>query len=152
MKNQLFKLMLNVWPPYYGTGIRVRYIAKDFRTVVVEMKLKFYNRNYVGAHFGGSLYSMIDPFYMLMFMKNLGKDYIVWDKAARIEFISPGKGTVQACFKLDDEDIRLIRERTENGERYLPKYRIDIKDNSGNVIARADKTLYVRRKKKKQVH
>ncbi len=149
MKNHLFKLMLNVWPPYYGTGIRVRYISKDFRTLVVERKLKFYNRNYVGAHFGGSLYSMVDPFYMLMFMNILGKDYIVWDKAACIEFISPGKGTVQACFKLDDEDIRLIRERTENGERYLPRYRVDIKDSSGNIIARADKTLYVRRKKKK---
>jgi hypothetical protein len=39
--------------------------------------------------YGGSLYSMTDPFYMPMLISNLGSDYVVWDKAAHIRFRKP---------------------------------------------------------------
>ncbi len=150
MNSRLFKFMFNLWPPLYGTGIRVLYIAEDYKEVIVEMKLRFYNKNYVGSHFGGSLYSMVDPFYMLMLMNILGRDYIVWDKAAKIEFVNPGKGAVRACFKLRDEDIGLIKQMTENGDKYLPEYQVEIKDSDGNIVALVDKTLYIRKKGKRK--
>jgi hypothetical protein len=86
------RCFMSFYPPYLGAGVRVRHISDDFRDVTVSMGLGWYNRNYVGTQFGGSLYSMVDPFYMLMLMENLGRQYIVWDKAADIDFISPGKG------------------------------------------------------------
>ena len=82
--------MLNIYPPYWGTGIVVSKVAPDFTEIVVQMKKRFYNRNYVDTHFGGSLYSMVDPFYMLMLINILGKDYVVWDKSAFIDFVKPG--------------------------------------------------------------
>ncbi len=138
--------MLNLYPPYLGTGIRVVRIAPDYREIDVEMKLRFYNRNYVRTHFGGSLYAMVDPFYMLMLIQILGREYAVWDKAAAIEFVSPGRGTVRASFRVDDAMIRDIEDRTANGDKYEPVYSVDITDENGGVAARVRKTIYIRRK------
>ena len=148
MKAALFKTMINWYPPYLGAGIRIACISNDYRDLLVTMKLRFYNRNYVGTHFGGSLYAMIDPFYMLMLMQVLGQEYIVWDKAATIEFKKPGRGTVSAHFLLTDRTIADIRTQTANGDKYLPEFSVDIIDDSGERVARGIKTLYIRRKQR----
>ncbi len=148
MHRCLIKLLIGLWPPYLGTGIRVAYISEDYHDLTVEMPLRFYNRNYVGTHFGGSLYAMVDPFYMLMLIKILGKDYIVWDRSAGIEFMNPGRGKVRALFSLDREKIEEIRRKTEGGEKFLPTYSVDVVDEEGTLVARATKTLYIRRKKR----
>jgi hypothetical protein len=148
MKAALFKTLINLYPPYLGAGIRIARISNDYRDLLVQMKLRFYNRNYVGTHFGGSLYAMIDPFYMLMLMQVLGRDYIVWDKAATIEFKKPGRGTVSAHFLLADRKIADIRTQTASGDKYLPDFSVDIIDCHGELVARGIKTLYIRRKQR----
>ncbi len=110
------------------------------------MGLHWFNRNYVGTHFGGSLYSMVDPFYMLMVMNVLGPEYIVWDKAASIDFIKPGTGRVHAHFQLTDQQIADIRANTANGDKYQPCWPVTIINGDGETVARVDKTLYIRRK------
>jgi acyl-coenzyme A thioesterase PaaI-like protein len=137
---------MTFYPPYLGAGVRVRHISDDFRDIKVSMGLGWYNRNYVGTQFGGSLYSMVDPFYMLMLMENLGRHYIVWDKAADIDFISPGKGPVFANFRIDETLLDEVRRQTANGEKYLPQLQVDIHDGAGTLVARVQKTLYVRLK------
>lgn len=138
------KRLVNWYPPYLGAGVRITRISDDFRHIRVCLKLRWYNRNYVGTQFGGSLYSMTDPFYMLMLIELLGRDYIVWDKAASIDFIAPGKGAVYASFDIDDALLERIRERTAAGEKYLPELLVDIRDGEDQLIARVHKTLYVR--------
>lgn len=138
---------LRIFGPYVGAGVRVSELSEDFRHLRVEMKLHWYNTNYVGTHFGGSLYSMIDPFWMLLLMNNLGRDYIVWDKAAHIDFIKPGKGTVSATFRLTEEMLDEVRHATANGDKFLPEWPVDIVDEQGDVVARVNKTLYIRKKK-----
>lgn len=145
-KARLLRWIMTLYPPYLGAGVSVRHMSTDFRHVKVRMGLGWYNRNYVGTQFGGSLYSMVDPFYMLMLMENLGRDYIVWDKAASIDFISPGKGPVYAEFSIDDALLDEVRRQTEGGEKYLPHLKVQIHDGSGTLVAQVDKTLYVRRK------
>ena len=145
-KARLLRWFMGFYPPYLGAGVRVRHISDDFRQVQVCMGLHWYNRNYVGTQFGGSLYSMVDPFFMLMLMENLGRNYIVWDKSADIDFISPGKGPVFARFSIDQGLLDEIREQTANGEKYLPQMRVDIHDGAGTLVARVEKTLYVRLK------
>lgn len=139
--------VINIYGPYFGAGVKVTYIDKNFRQANVSLALRWYNRNYVGVHFGGSLYSMIDPFYMLLLMNNLGKDYIVWDQSAEIEFIKPGTGTVSANFNITDEMLAEIKEKTANGDKFLPTYPVVITDESGDIVAKANKTLYIRQKK-----
>ena len=138
--------LVNLWPPFLGAGIRVKRFQTDWKTIDVEMKLRFWNSNYVGTQFGGSLYAMTDPFYMLMLIENLGPDYIVWDKAASIRFRKPGKGKVAACFRLSDEQIEGIRQQLQTQEKVEPTFAVEVKDEAGEVIAEVHKILHVRKK------
>lgn len=151
MKNRInagtMRRILNLWPPFLCTGIRVTEIASDWRSARVELRSWPWNRNYVGVHFGGSLFSMTDPFWMLLAMHALGSGYIVWDQAGTIEFLKPGRGTVHAGFKLDDAVLDQLREATAGGARHLQWFETDVVDASGDVVARVRKQLYVRRKR-----
>jgi len=137
---------VNLWPPFLGAGIRVKYIAPDMKAVDVEMNLRWWNANYVGTHFGGSLFAMTDAFYMLMVMANLGRDYFVWDKAASIRYRKPGRGRVRAEFRLTDAQLDDIREKLKTLPKYEPVFRIEVKDQQGVVIAEVEKLLHVRKK------
>ncbi len=137
---------INFWPPFLGAGIRVKHIAPDMKAVDVEMKLRWWNANYVGTQFGGSLFALADPFYMLMLMANLGRDYIVWDKAATIRYRKPGQGTVRAEFRLSDSQIEDIREKLKTLPKYEPVFTVEVRDESGMLIAEVEKVLHVRKK------
>jgi Domain of unknown function (DUF4442) len=139
--------LLRIYPPFIGAGIRVARISPDMREIDVELRQHWWNENYVGTHYGGSLYSMTDPFYMLMLMHNLGKDYIVWDKAATIRFRKPGKGTMRAQFRLTEAQIEEVRVRLELEEKIEPTFVVDVRDEAGEVVAEVEKLLYIRRKR-----
>ncbi len=140
------RFLLNFYGPYLGAGIKVTHIAPDWRELRISLKLHWYNRNAVGTHFGGSLYSMVDPHFMLLLMKRLGPAYIVWDKSAAIDFIRPVKGPVHAVFRISAEDEERIREQTENGDKYLPEFEVRILDDDEQTVAVVRKVLYVRKK------
>lgn len=146
----LSKLLLNHYSPFKGAGIEIDEIDLKNYYIRVKLPLTRKNRNVVGTHFGGSLYSMVDPFYMLILIHHLGPKYIVWDKAASINFLSPGRSTVYADIRLDQVEIDNIKAEAEN---YAPVYRhytLNIYDGSGLRIAEVKKTLYIRRKKAKR--
>ena len=127
-------------------GIRIKRIVPDMKAIDVEMKLRWWNANYVGTHFGGSLYAMTDPFYMLMLMANLGRDYIVWDKGATIRYRKPGKGTVRADFRLTDAQLADIRDKLQTLPKYEPVFLVEVKDEQGIVIAEVEKIVHLRKK------
>jgi acyl-coenzyme A thioesterase PaaI-like protein len=139
------------WPPLLGAGIRVRRMDRDLRAIDVEMRLTALNRNVMGTHFGGSLYAMTDPFYMLMLMENLNpggsRGYVVWDKAATIRYKRPGTGTVRAEFRLSAERIEEIRTAlaVPGVEKVEPVFLIEVKDEVGQIVAEVEKTIYCAR-------
>ena len=149
MKAATLRRFFNLWPPFLFAGIRVQEIAPDWRYARVRLKLGRFNRNYVGTHFGGNLFSMTDPFWMILVMRCLGRDYIVWDKAGTIDFVAPGREDVYAEFRVDDAVLDELRAATAGGEKYLRWFDVDVKTAAGEVIARVRKQLYVRRKKDK---
>jgi acyl-coenzyme A thioesterase PaaI-like protein len=126
----------------------VKEIASDWSTIRVAMKLHWYNRNYVKSHFGGSLFAMTDPFYMLMLLRKLGGDYMVWDLAAHIHFLRPGRGTVFADFRLDGQRLAEIRAKAASGEKVTETFYVEVVDESGEKIAAIKKTLYIRKKQR----
>ena len=140
------RMLFNLWPPFRAAGIRVRDIGPDFRSATVELRMKLFNRNYVGTHFGGSLFAMTDPFFMILMMKNLGPDYVVWDKAGSVRFLKPARGTVTARFHMPEERVAEAREKTREGAKHEPVFRVEIVDHQGVVVADVEKTLYIRRK------
>ena len=137
---------MNLWPPFVGAGIHVESIAEDFRAARVRLKLRWYNRNFFGVHFGGSLFAMTDPFFAILVMHNLSRDYLVWDKSSGIHFKAPGRGTVWADFSITQAQIDDILARTAGGEKYEPCFTVDVVDRGGSVVATIDKKLYIRRK------
>ena len=146
LRQRFLEKLINFYGPFLGAGVKLEKMSKDFRQARVSMKLTFYNRNYMGTQFGGSLYAMVDPWYMLMLIKNLGKDYIVWDKAATINFRKPGKGKVPAEFHLTDEQLNEIKKTLETQNKMDYVFKVEVKDDAGKLIADVDKVLYIRKK------
>jgi acyl-coenzyme A thioesterase PaaI-like protein len=138
--------LLNFYPPYLFSGIKVITYNKEFTYFKVRLKLTWYNRNLVGTAFGGSLYAMCDPFYMFILMINLGKEYIVWDKAASIDFIKPGKGTVYAEFSIPQEDIAKIKNEVDKAGKKVFTFPCKVVGEEGNTIGLLTKAVYVRKK------
>ena len=146
MKASTLRLIFNLWPPFLSSGIHVTHMSQDWRQARVELRMRPWNRNYVGTHFGGSLFAMTDPFWMILVKECLGRDYIVWDKAAEIEFVKPGKGTVHAEFQIQDSVLDEIRAATASGEKYLRWFPVEVIDAQGDVVAHVRKQIYVRLK------
>lgn len=147
-KAWVMKLLLNIWPPMLFAGIRIKVLNSDYSYARVELRLKSWNKNAVGTHFGGSLYSMTDPFYMLMFKARLGNQYYVWDKSADIDYLKPGKGVITAEFAITDAMMAEVKQQTESGEKYLPSFPVYLKDQQGDLVAVVNRTMYIRRKKR----
>ena len=134
-----------MWPCYWSTGVRVKHTANDYREMRIEVPLNWRTLNYVGTIFGGSMYGAVDPVYMLMLIKNLGSSYVVWDKSAVIRFKKPGRSTLHASCKLEQEEINLIKEELSDHDSIDRVYNIDLTDDAGNVCATVEKTIHIRK-------
>lgn len=145
-KQRLLLSIVNLYPPYVAAGIRVRRPEGDPWALESRMRLRFYNRNLFGTHFGGSLYAMCDPFFVFLLVQHLGSDYLVWDKAASIAFKKPGRGLVKALFRVTPEEVAAIRERADRGEKVEPLFTAEVRDGEGDVVAVVEKRLWVKRK------
>jgi acyl-coenzyme A thioesterase PaaI-like protein len=146
---------INFWPPFLGAGIRLKRVSRDFLQADVEMKLRWWNTNYVGVHFGGSLYAMTDTFFMLMAIELFRlegwlEDYVIWDKAATVRFKRPGRGRVRAQFRMPLEQMQDLKRQADQNGKHQAVYRVNVVDDSGQVIAEVDKTLYIRKKSPKE--
>jgi acyl-coenzyme A thioesterase PaaI-like protein len=145
-RRRRFHFLVNLYGPYLGAGIRVTRVAPGFASVDVEMRMKPWNRNYVGTHFGGSLFAMADPFFMILLIEQLGPAYVVWDKAAAIRFRKPGRGTVRARFEIPPARLDEIRAAADREGATEPTFTVEIRDTKGDVVAEVDKVISVRRK------
>lgn len=138
--------VFNLFPAYRGTGGRVTFIASDWREVRVRLPLSLRTRNYVGTIFGGSMYGAVDPFYMIMLMKNLGPRFVVWDKAASIRFRRPGRSTLSATFRVDGAELDAIHSALATAPSVDRTYRVELADAAGAVHAVVEKVVHVRRR------
>ena len=134
---------------YRGTGGRLKYIAEDWSEVRLDLPLSWRTRNYVGTIFGGSIYSAVDPIYMLMLIHRLGPDFVVWDKSASIQFKKPGRETLRAKFVVSDEELATIRSALESQRSIDRTYTVDLADDSGTVCATVEKITYIRRREQR---
>lgn len=142
---RVLRVLMNLWSPFRGAGIVVTELAADYSKVRVELRTRWFNRNYVGTHFGGSLFAMTDPFCMVLMMHRLGAGYVVWDKSATIRYRKPGRGTVVADFQLPDAEVDRVRRIVDAEGRFEPQYEIEVKNAAGEVVAEVVKVLSIKR-------
>jgi len=147
MSPRKLRLLFNFWPPFLFAGIRIEAITDDWRYARARLKLRWYNRNYVGTAFGGSLFALTDPFWMILLMESLGRDYVVWDKAAEIDFIAPGRGDVIAEFRVEDSVLAELRAASADGSKVLRWFSTEVRSLEGELVARVRKQIYLRSKK-----
>ncbi|NVK23038.1 MAG: DUF4442 domain-containing protein [Kangiellaceae bacterium] len=140
------RLVLNLWPPLWGAGIRVLDIQEDWSYAKVRLRKYWFNKNYVNTHYGGSLFSMTDPFYMLLFLHKMGSDYVVWDKKSEIKFIKSGHKDCFAEFRVDQQQVEDFKKQLETEDKLQPVFEVDIVDTDGTLIAKVWKTLYIAKK------
>jgi acyl-coenzyme A thioesterase PaaI-like protein len=144
--SRFFRWRFNLFPAYRGTGGRVTYIAADLSEVRIRLPLNWRTRNYVGTIFGGSLYGALDPIYMLMLLKLLGREYVVWDKTASIRFRRPGRETLYATFRMPAEELDGIRAAVAASGKTEREYTVELVSASGEVHAICQKVISVRRR------
>jgi acyl-coenzyme A thioesterase PaaI-like protein len=147
LRSRMTRLAFNFFPAYRGTGARITYIAADWREVRIRLPLGLRTRNYVGTIFGGSMYGAVDPIYMVMLIRNLGPEYVVWDKSASIRFRRPGRATLYARFRIDGAELDAIRAALETERSIDRTYAVDLVDREGVVHAQVEKVIQVRRKR-----
>lgn len=146
MRPSTFRRLLNLWPPFLFNSIRLQTLSDDWSEAQVVLRLRPWNRNYVRTQFGGNLFAMTDPFWMLLAMHQLGNDYLVWDKAGAIDFVAPGREDVYAHFKLEPSVVDELRQAAAGGGKVLRWFETEVTTASGEVVARVRKQLYVRLK------
>jgi acyl-coenzyme A thioesterase PaaI-like protein len=147
IRTRLMRWGFNWFPAYRGTGGRIDYIARDLREIRIRVPLSRRTRNYVGTIFGGSMFGAVDPVYMVMLIRALGRDYVVWDKEATIRFRRPGRTTLYARFVLDDAELDAIRDALTRAPAVDRVYTVELKDVEGTVHAVIEKTIHVRKKR-----
>jgi len=139
---------MSLWIPNLFSGIRVRGFSADWTRATVELHVNVFTRNYVKTAFGGSMQAMTDPYFFMLVMHQLGRDYVVWDTRGEIEFIKPGRGVLTARFHVPAERVAEIRARATGGAKVLEWFETEITDRSGEVVARVRREVYVREKKR----
>ena len=144
----LLRILLNTWPPFRRQGIGVTNINKSLTRIDIQLKPKWSNRS-AFAVFGGSVYSMTDPFYALIFLAHIGHSHIVWDKSALITFISPAKNTINVTYEITPAQIQDVVERCKDGAPVLETFNVDLIDTSGELVAQVEKVVYIRKKQEK---
>lgn len=147
-ENQMRKIIrrVSLYPPYIGAGIKLKKVNKDFTRFEVQLKMTRFNKNIFGTHFGGSLYAMSDPFFVFIILNYLGKDYIVWDKSAKIDFLKPGKGTVKAVFEIKKEKLEEIKQEINKKGKNTYFFISEIINQKNEIIARVKKEIYIKKK------
>lgn len=144
---KFLKLIINLYPPMLGAGIKVKFLSRE-KKILVSMKLRFYNKNYVGTHYGGSLYSMCDGWFMVLLMDNLGPEYLVWDKSGSIDYKRPGRSTVRAEFFIPEERYQEIREKVNREGRTEEEFSVDVRDEKGDTVVSVTKIISIRKRER----
>lgn len=137
---------VSLYPPYLGAGIKLKHVNKNFTRFEVQMKMRWYNRNIFGTHFGGSLYAMSDPFFVFIVLNFLGKNYIVWDKSAKIEFKKPGKGTVKVIFEISKEKLEELKSDIDKKGKNTYFFKTNITNSENETVATVEKEIYIKKK------
>ena len=140
-----YKKLINLYPPFLGAGIRIIQYTKEGNSYLVEMKLRWYNRNVAGTHFGGSLYAMCDPFFVFAAYSHFGDDYIIWDKSASIEYVRPGIGTVRALFEIPIDRLVEMKKEVDHIGKKTFHFKAEILDTKNRVVSKVNKEIYIKK-------
>ncbi|GAB3789575.1 hypothetical protein GCM10028818_58400 [Spirosoma horti] len=128
---------------YFGTGGKILFWSGDSREVHLRLRRSLWTYNYVGTIFGGSMFAAADPFYMLMLLRILGNNYVVWDKTGTIRFRKPGRQTLYARFDITDDQLATVRQAVAANGQTEQTFSVQWLDAHGVVHAQIERLCYI---------
>jgi uncharacterized protein DUF4442 len=143
---RMIRLIFNLHPAYRGTGGRVVHVAPDLSHIRVSLPLTWRTRNLLGSLYGGSLFAVTDGVHPILLMAALGKNFVVWDKAASIRYRRPGCSTLYADFIIDRAEVSAIRAALAEYPELDRTCQVELKDRHGVVHTVVERTVYVAEK------
>ena len=145
-KPLVVRLGFNLHPAYRRTGGRVDYVSPDLSTIRVRVPLNRSTRNLVGTIFGGSLFAITDGPHPFLLILALGRDYVIWDKAASIQYKRPGRTTLYGDCTITAQEIAEVRDILTRQPEVDRVYRVELKDENGIVHSVVERTVYIANK------
>ncbi|MCU0956876.1 MAG: DUF4442 domain-containing protein [Hydrogenophaga sp.] len=136
----------NLWPPFFGAGIRLQVVRSNLLGLEVRLKGRPWTRNPMGTQFGGSIFAMTDPFYVGIFRLHLPREIQIWDKAATIRFRRASRGELRAVFRVTPEQLEEIQARLALENTVDWTATVNVLDLNGQLVAEVEKTLAFRRR------
>ena len=76
-------------------------------------------------------------------IKVLGPEYVVWDKAATIQFRRPGRDTLYAAFHLTDDVVAAIHRALAERGKAEWRFTTELVDASGQIHASCEKVVSI---------
>ncbi len=147
-KHILFKYGFNLSPMYRRSTGRITNVSKDLLTIKIKLPINYKNRNFVNSIFGGSMFSAVDPIYMVQLIDLLGSKYVVWDKSATIDFKLPAKEDLYAEFIYTNEELKDIKTKVQqDNEIEIVKTTSLTNKDKNKVYCEVKKTIYIADKK-----
>lgn len=141
------KLLMNIWPPLWGSGIRITDISEDWSTGRLELRLNRLTANMHGAAFGGALFSMTDVLFGTLVMQRLDvKKFEAWTRTGSFEFIRPGRRGAYLEVSVSDEMVEQILQETGGGYSTVISYTSVVRNPDGSLVGIGQQDLYVRRR------
>ena len=145
-KPHLIRFGFNLHPAYRRTGGRVDYVSPDLSTIRVRVPLNRGTRNLVGTIFGGSLFAVTDGPHPFLLILALGRDYVIWDKAASIQYKQPGRTTLYGDCTITAGEIAKVKDILTRQPEVDRVYRVELKDDKGVVHSIVERTVYIANK------
>ncbi|WP_430435456.1 DUF4442 domain-containing protein [Photobacterium phosphoreum] len=95
----------------------------------------WWNKKANRTQYCGSIFSLTDSVYSLILRGILGKQYFVWDTAAKIDFILTANSGLFVDFVISDACITEIIAATAEGNKYLPEFSVSVSKANNEVVA-----------------
>lgn len=147
VSENVLKWAMRVYPPLLFQRIWVKKFHPGFLAVEVKIFKSVFNINYNRSIFGGTIYAAADPFFAVLFyqlMLRKGYNIIVWQKAAEIFYLKPGRSDLYFRIDISVEEIEKVCSLLDTDGKAEHMCTLEIKDNQGDVTARVSNLVYIR--------
>lgn len=144
----VLKWAMRFYPPFLFQGIWTQKFDDDFLGVRVKVVKNIFNRNYNGSIFGGTIFSAVDPFPVILFhqvLKRKGYRVKLWTKHASIDYVKPGISNLYFSVALTEADVHEALLALEEIGKFTKTFQIKINNKNGVLIAVVNIGIYIKK-------